>query len=239
MTLIDDLNISEGSIVAVIGCGGKTSLIELIADKFRHKKTLVSTTTKMYPMKMKEIMLCETLEQCGEHEPQTGIQCLGLLNAASGKLESLPESFLAELMPRYDVVLLEADGSRGLPCKGWLSNEPAIPAYCTHTVGIVTMNPLGKAADEASVHRLREFLTLTGLKEGEPITPYTLEAMVCAPDGMFKNSAGRRYLLVNQVEDHAASRAALSFLGGIKRKYPNRFEKLLYGSVHLNSWQEA
>jgi probable selenium-dependent hydroxylase accessory protein YqeC len=237
MTLIDDLHISEGSIIAVIGCGGKTSFIELIADKLRHTKTLVSTTTKMYPMKMSGIMLCETLRQCGEHEPQTGIQCLGLLNEASGKLESLPESVLAELAPRYDIVLLEADGSQGLPCKGWLSNEPVIPAYCTHTVGIVTMNPLGKAAAETSVHRLREFLNLTGLKEGETITPYALETMVCAPEGMFKNSAGQRYLLVNQVEDDTASRAALSFLGGIESKYPNRFEKLLYGSIKLDTWQ--
>ena len=182
-------------------------------------------------------MLCENLRQCEEHKPQPGIQCFGMLNADTGKLEPLPDHVLAGLIPRYDVTLLEADGSRGLPCKGWLSGEPVVPHYCTHTVGIVTMNAMGKAATENVVHRLPEFLSLTGMKEGETITAQSLGAMICAPDGMFRNSAGKKYLLVNQVEDDTS--AALSFLRTIKAKYPDRFERLLYGSVHLDSWQEA
>ena len=239
MTVVDYLDISTGSVAAIVGCGGKTSLIELLAEKLRDKKVLVTTTTKIFPVKMPGIMLCETLQQCEEHKPQTGIQCLGLLNAESGKLESLPEKTLAALIPRYDVALLEADGSRGLPCKGWLENEPVVPHYCTHTIGVVTMAALGRAATETVVLRLPEFLALTGLREGETITLQALEAMVCAPDGMFKNSAGQRYLLANQVEDDAAAYAARSFLRAIKEKYPNRFERLLYGSVHQDNWQEV
>jgi probable selenium-dependent hydroxylase accessory protein YqeC len=233
------LNISNKSVVAVVGCGGKTSLIELMADRLRDKKVLISTTTKIFPPKMKDIVLCETLRQCEEHEPRTGVQCMGILNRASGKLEALPDSFLAKIKSRYDVVLLEADGSRGLPCKGWLADEPVVPHYCTHTVGLVTMGALGKPAGENTVHRLPEFLALTGIGEGETITAAALETMVCDPKGMFKNSAGQRYVIVNQVEDDATSRIALSFLQAIKEKYPDRFEKLLYGSVHNDAWQEA
>jgi probable selenium-dependent hydroxylase accessory protein YqeC len=210
-----------------------------MADKLRNRKVLISTTTKIFPPKMKDIMLCETLQECEEHEPREGIQCFGLLNRTSGKLEALPESILAELIPRYDIVLLEADGSRGLPCKGWLTNEPVVPCFCTHTAGLVTMNGLGRAAEETVVHRLPEFLALTGLREGDAITTQALEAIVCAPGGMFKNSAGQRYLLVNQVEDDETTRAALSFLQTIKEKYPNRFAKLLFGSVHQDAWQEV
>jgi probable selenium-dependent hydroxylase accessory protein YqeC len=239
MTLIDYLDISTGSVVAVVGCGGKTSLISLLAGKLRNRKVLVSTTTKIYPPKMEGVLLCVTLRQCEEHEPQKGVQYMGLLNNASGKLEAPPESLLAELVLRYDIVLLEADGSRGLPCKGWLENEPAVPRYCTCTMGVVTMNALGKAADATTVHRLPEFLALTGLGEGETITAQALEAMVCAPKGMFKNSAGRRYIIVNQAEDDAVAGAALSFLKIIKEKYLDHFTKLLLGSVHHDVWQEV
>jgi len=228
-----------GSVAAVVGCGGKTSLIGLIAEKLRDKKVLISTTTKIFPPKMKDIMLCETLLQCEEHEQRTGIQCMGLLNSASGKLEALPEVFLAELLPRYDIVLLEADGSRGLPCKGWLETEPAVPGYCTHTMGVITMNALGKPAGDSTVHRLPEFTALTGVGEGQTITQEALEAMICNSAGMFKNSAGKRYVIVNQVEDGAAACAARSFLQTIKEKYPTRFEKLLFGSVHNDAWQEV
>ncbi|MDR2923573.1 MAG: putative selenium-dependent hydroxylase accessory protein YqeC [Treponema sp.] len=239
MSIIDYLSIYNGSVVAVVGCGGKTALIGLLADRLRDKKTLISTTTKIYPPKMKNIMLCETLKECEDHEPRTGIQCMGLLNRASGKLEALPDALLAELIPRYDIVLLEADGSRGLFCKGWLANEPVVPDYCTHTIGLITMAALGKPAAETTVHRLPEFAALTGVGEGEAITTQALEAMVCAPNGMFKNSAGRRYAIVNQAEDEAAACLAKSFLQTIKEKYPNRFEKLLFGSVHKNVWQEV
>jgi len=237
--VIDYLDISDGSVAAVVGCGGKTSLIELLADRFRDKKVLISTTTKIFPPKMKDVMLCETLRQCEEHEPRRGIQCMGLLNSASGKLEALPEAFLAALQPRYDIVLLEADGSRGLPCKGWLANEPVVPDYCTHTLGLITMSALGKTAGETTVHRLPEFFVLTGVGEGQVITMQALEAMVCAPTGMFKNGAGQQYVIVNQAEDDAASRVALTFLQSIKEKYPARFKKLLFGSVRHNAWQEV
>jgi len=239
MSIIDYLHISNGSVAAVVGCGGKTSLIGLLADRLCDKKVLISTTTKIFPPKMKGVMLCETLLQCEEHEQRTGIQCMGLLNSASGKLEALPEVFLAELLPRYDIVLLEADGSRGLPCKGWPANEPVVPDYCTHTAGVITMNALGKPAGESTVHRLPEFTALTGVGEGQTITAQALEAMVCAPTGMFKNSAGKRYVIVNQAEDDAAACAAMSFLQSIKEKYPARFEKLLFGSVHKDEWQEV
>ena len=251
MTAEDLLDITGGSVIAVVGCGGKTSLIELLADRFRDKKVLVSPTTKMLPMNIRGITLRETLRQCEEYEPQPGIQQLGLWNPARGKLEALPDEILARLVSRCDITLLEADGSRGLPCKGWRANEPVVPHYCTHTVGIVTLAALGKAAVQnivpngnlgfqprQQVHRLPEFLALTGLKEGETITTEALQAMVCGRRGMFQNSAGRRFLLVNQVEDNAASCAARDFLRTVKEKYPHRFEKLLYGSVHKNCWQE-
>jgi probable selenium-dependent hydroxylase accessory protein YqeC len=236
--VIDCLDIATGSVLAVVGCGGKTSLIELVASGLREKKVLISTTTKIFPPKMKDIMLCETLSQCEKHEPQTGIQCMGLLNSASGKLEALPEAFLARLQPGYDVVLLEADGSRGLPCKGWLANEPVIPNYCTYTLGVITMGALDKPAGEATVQRLPEFYALTGVGEGQAITAQALEAMVCAPSGMFKNSAGQRYVIVNQVEDDETAKTALAFLRTIKEKFPARFKKLLYGSVHYDVWRE-
>ena len=219
MTVIDFLDISAESIVAVIGCGGKTSLIELLADKLGDKRVLISPTTKMFPLKTHE--------------------CLGVPNVTSGKLESLSEQALAEHIPRYEFTLLEADGSGGLPCKGWLDNEPVIPRNCTHTVGVVTLSALGSPATKDIIHRLPEFLSLTGLREGAIVTEQALIAMVCSAKGMFKNSVGRRYLLVNRAENEAAMNSAQSFLQAIKETYPNRFQRLLYGSVHLDSFKEV
>lgn len=230
------LDISVGSIVSVVGCGGKTSIIGLIADENRSKKVLVSPTTKIFPMRSDGMILCDTLESSIEHTPQTGIQNLGVINKRNGKLEALPKYVLAALATLYDVVLMEADGSRGLPCKGWLKNEPVVPFFTTHTVGVVSLCALGKYATKEFVHHLPEFLSLTGLNEGEIITEQAIEEMICAVFGMFKNSTGKNYLVVNKVEDEDTKKRALELLNDIKIKYPKMFERLTYGSVHRSMW---
>ena len=221
MTTADCLDISGRSIIAVIGCGGKTTLIEQLAIHCRNRRVLVSPTTKMFPLNV------------------DGVSLSGRLNAETGKLEALPEDELAALTPQYDMVLLEADGSCGLPCKGWREDEPVVPGWCTHTAGIVTMSALGRSATLSVVHRLPEFLTLTGLREGASITLEALEAMICAPHGMFKNSAGRKYLFVNQVEDEQTACIARKFLQDLRKKYPSFFTRLLYGSARQDAWSEV
>jgi len=216
---INALSLSFPCIVAVVGCGGKTSLIKHVAEGFHGKKVLISPTTKAFPMNVKNA------------------DCRGLLNPETGKLEAIPEHELADLVPKYDVVLLEADGSRSLPCKGWRADEPVIPEFCTHTIGVVTLNALGNETDLAYVHNLPQFLALTGLCKGDEITLQALQTMVCAPGGMFKNSAGSRIILLNQVESQSTSIIANEFLKLIKKSHPGVFTKLLFGSIYQDTWQ--
>ena len=226
-------------IAAVIGCGGKTAFIKSLADEYRHKKVLITPTTKILPMRDKNVVLCSTLPECRSHIPVNGIQCLGLLNDKTGKLEALPMPLLEETVKHYDLVLLEADGSGGLPCKGWLPDEPVIPPFCTHTIGIVSLNALGKPADGETVLRLPEFLKLTGLRRGEIITVQSMVDMVCADDGMFHNGIGRQVIFVNQVEEDTAAAAAREWLRYIRQAYPGRFACLSFGSARLNRWKEV
>jgi len=219
--IVKTLRLPFPSVVAVVGCGGKTSLIKRLAVGYQNENVLISPTTKMYPIKV------------------GNTHCRGVFNIETGKLEALPADELADLASRYGIVLLEADGSRSLPCKGWLESEPVVPAYCTHTVGVVTMNGLAKAATREIVHNLPQFLSLTGLCEGQTITTRALCDMVCAPDGMFKNSAGSRVLIVNQVEDQKAAEIAGAFLLTIQKSDPAFFAKLLYGSAHNDIWWEV
>jgi probable selenium-dependent hydroxylase accessory protein YqeC len=225
MKLSERIGLLDGGIVAVIGCGGKTSLIEAISREalsLRPKlRILVSPTAKIYPPK------------------QTEIPHLGVFDENTGKLTALPPEELAALLPRYDLALLEADGSMGLPCKGWAAHEPVVPAFCTHTVGLFPATALALPATAANAHRLREFLALTGLREGEPVSEEALVKMVCGGGGMFKNAVGKCFLLANQAESEAAKTAAQNVLARIKKEYPHKFEKLLFGSVFSGEWHEV
>ena len=224
------------SVIAVIGCGGKSTFIETLAHECSGKKVLITPTTKMWPIRREGVLLRSTPQECFSHKALKGIQCLGMLNETSGKLEALPSEQLENMVSQYDIVLLEADGSRGLPCKSWLPGEPVIPHYSTHTVGIVTMDALGKPSGSDTVLRLPEFPALTGLQEGDTITAAALTSMVCAQNGMFRNGRGRQSIFVNKVESDTA--IAKEYLLNIRQTFPGRFACLAYGSALTNKWQE-
>ena len=215
------LNITTPAVLSIIGCGGKTSLIKLLAASYPDKKILISPTTKMFPIDIPSA-----------DNP-------GRLNPTTGKLEALSPEKLAELIPDYDISLLEADGSRGLPCKGWLENEPVIPDYSTHTIGIAPITALGKSATQEHVHNLPQFLELADLKEGQQITAEALQKMILSPKGMFKNSAGKRVLLINQAEDKSTKKSAEQFCRKLKQTDPGFFNTILYGSVINDEWVEV
>lgn len=214
-SLTQMLQLTGRSIAAVVGCGGKTSLVRSLAEENQDRAVLISPTTQMYPM----------------------AGSVGVYRAETGKLTALPGEVLRGMTQHYDLTLLEADGSRGLPCKGWRADEPVVPAYCTHTIGVVTLRALGRTADEQSCLRLPLFLGLTGLAAGEAIILEALTRMVCAPEGMFRRRAGKCFLLVNQVEDAAGAALAREWLLSVREKHPGIFAGLLYGSLHAESWQ--
>ena len=235
-----DLETAEQNIIAVIGCGGKTTLISSLANELRYKKVLVTTTTKIYPVAGKDIIVCTTEQDCLKHKPVNGIQCLGVLNGLGGKLEALRADLLEEIIQHYDLVLIEADGSKTLPCKGWRPDEPVIPQYCTHIIGVASMAALGKPADENTVHRLPEFLKLTGLRRGEIISIKALTDMITADNGMFRNAldtTGKKSIFVNNADDEANAAIAKKMLTGIEEAQPGVYACLAYGSVQLNKFR--
>jgi len=233
------LDIKSGSVVAVTGCGGKTSIIDLLAKQNKDKKVLVTPATKIFPPRIVDTFVCDTIKSCIQHEPATGVQYFGILNIKNGKLEALPEDIVFKLIPRYDIVLMEADGSRGLPCKGWLDDEPVVYSWSTHTVGVITMSAADKSATGDIVHNLHEFLSLTGLRQGEKITQQALEDMVCLPEGMFRKTAGVEYLIINRVENEVTIHLAENFLKNINGKYPGRFKRMIFGSAYMDVWYEG
>ena len=66
-------------------------------------------------------------------------------------------------------LLIEADGSRQKPLKGWAEHEPPIPDFVDHVITVVGLSGLGKSLTEEHVHRPEIFAELSGLKAGEII----------------------------------------------------------------------
>jgi probable selenium-dependent hydroxylase accessory protein YqeC len=210
-------------VVTVIGSGGKTSLILSLAEQSYGKKVLVTTTTRMYiPKEMK------------------GVCVAGKLNSEDGKLESLPPDELEETASRFDLVLVEGDGSREKPLKAWAEWEPVVPPWTDLSVGLIPVRPLGMAASGAIIHRLPLFSELTGIREGEPIKPEHIAAAVSGiragktGKGLFASAAGAKILFFNQIEDEAALRKAGEIAGLLPAEFRSGLHSIIAGSVRKN-----
>jgi probable selenium-dependent hydroxylase accessory protein YqeC len=170
--------------------------------------------------------------------PPDGITLAGLLNKNTGKLEALPPDFLARIVPRYDLVLLEGDGSRGLPLKGWADHEPVVPPFTTVTVGVIPIAAVGEKVSKNTVFRIPQFTALSGAKEGEPLTPAHLAAVItgnAGERGLFSAAQGRKLLFINQVEGPARQEQAREVTARLPKAFLAGLAGIIAGSVNRDT----
>lgn len=102
----------------------------------------------------------------------------------------------------WDLILVEADGSKHLPIKAPADHEPVLPPATDVVIGCIGLDCLGKPLDERSVHRPALFSTISGCGKGELLSFQHLINLVNHPQGLFKAVPGntRRVLLMNKAD---------------------------------------
>ena len=81
-----------------------------------------------------------------------------------------------------EYVIIEADGSKGLPFKAHLDYEPVIPQCAKDTILVIGMSGMGKRVKEAA-HRTEKYCQLGQCKAEDSITPETA-ARVANAEGL-------------------------------------------------------
>ncbi len=155
-------------VTAIIGSGGKTSLMMRLASELAASgRTIVSTSTHI--MRPENIPTAGTLSEISglAETVRTSPVCIGTLTA-DGKLTTPVEPF-EELEKAADYLLIEADGSRRLPLKCHAQHEPVIPENAGLVILVIGLSGIGKKVGEA-VHRPEIFEALTGLSVSDTVT---------------------------------------------------------------------
>ena len=126
---------------------------------------------------------------------------------------------MEDLAALWDYVLVEADGSRGLPLKAHASYEPVVPSCAGLTILVAGCSGLDRPIREA-VHRPEIFCRLARCGDGDAADPARTAAVIRAEglgDKVFLNKADR--------PDRQEAALALSerldrpaFIGALKRK---------------------
>ena len=184
-------------ITAVVGGGGKTSLIWWLGQELsQNARVLITATAKMWPP------ACETLVSPSGEDICTAFEHTGLLAIGTatpeGKLTQAGISFDL-LCTLADYVLVEADGSRGLPLKAPNAYEPVLPQHAALTIAVAGMSCAGQTILQAA-HRPYLYAELAGLCEHNEVTPAAVARVLIHPQGQHKNVDGRFAVVLNQAD---------------------------------------
>lgn len=190
------LDIRPG-VTAVIGGGGKTTLLRTLGEELAAagNRVLLCTTTKIFPFAGLENLLDPTEEELAAALEGHGLVCAGTTVPGTGKLTA-PDAPMARLAELADYVLVEADGSAQRPFKAHAPHEPVIPVEASQAVCVVGASGFGRPIIEAA-HRPALYAKLAGVPECALATAET-EAAVLLTEGFHSR------VFINQVETTGA-----------------------------------
>ena len=155
-------------IISVVGSGGKTTLIKKLAARYRSEGKTVLITTTTHMLIEKDTLLTDDAGVIMQALKETGCVMAGIPDGE--KFKALSRKTFDAVCTCADVVLVEADGSKGLPLKAHLPHEPVIPACANQVIQVVGLSGLGTPIKEA-VHRPERFAELCGCTVEDLATP--------------------------------------------------------------------
>lgn len=212
------INVEETPVIAVVGGGGKTSLIYRLAEELieQQKTVIISTTTHMaYDSTM-------PFAEGGDPETVKGLlKLFGYAVAAEktddgAKIRSLPYERMKELCDLCDVLLIEADGSRRLPVKVPEKWEPVIPDFVNMVIGVVGLDCLGVSIRQTA-HRMERTAEFLKKSPDAPVTPQDIIKIASSEAGLLKNVGDRAHrIYLNKVDTLRQREAADIIVKGLE-----------------------
>ncbi len=166
-------------LICLTGSGGKTTLAHLLA-KALPGRVIFCTSTRIYPSKTLPVYLGADEGALDALLERFRAVCVGTA-AEAGKL-SAPRIPFSRLRALAAYVLVEADGSRGLPLKAHLPHEPALPENFDRNILLAGASGFFRPVSEAA-HRPERFCALSGLRMEDPATPEAVASVLRSEGG--------------------------------------------------------
>ena len=242
--LCSALDMGSRELVALVGGGGKTSLLMALADERLRtgKRVVTTTTTKMWHREADRSphLVFTRLEPSWRMTLKAGLQSHGQVFLArnpldSGKVEGIDPSLIDEIYGEawIDDIIVEADGSSGRPVKAPAEHEPVVPSSATVVVAMLGLEAIGEQIGPDMVFRTDLFATLTGTEPGQRLTPAVLSGLVSTREGLFRKcpSTARRIVFLNKRDLLKDDREAKRLAELILEKASNKVDRVVIGSI--------
>ncbi|MFN8374610.1 MAG: selenium cofactor biosynthesis protein YqeC [Anaerolineae bacterium] len=176
MKLHRAFGITRGDVVSLIGAGGKTSTMVALAYELAEMgwRVLATTTTRIGESQLGFFPQTATYKTSAQALSAllNDHRCVFLYDEVrAGKVYGLAPEWVPRLLDSTDsdVMLIEADGARGLPLKAPYSHEPVIPVETSLVIPIASMSVLGQPLDDEHVYNAQAIIERYGFIEGNRV----------------------------------------------------------------------
>ena len=222
MKIIEALRIEKSHAVAIVGAGGKSSLLFALA-KALQKPVCLTTTTKLSYNEgfgdFKHLLFSDFENQAAKDLGNVEITLVTnpLDNNQQkwlGLSLSEAELLISTCKPMGVTCLIEADGARRLSLKASAEWEPVIPMQVDLVLVVVGLSAIGKPLTAETVFRPEIFSELTGLPIGETIQLAHVIKMLNHPQGGLKSipSTSRATVVINQSDAYVLAPGELNLI---------------------------
>jgi probable selenium-dependent hydroxylase accessory protein YqeC len=181
MTFAHALSFGPQGVLALVGAGGKTTALRLVgAELAAAGARVVATTTTA--MRVEELADVGPLFLQAEDDGWAGGLTTALApgrpaavaraRGKAGKVLGLTPISVDGLWASRvaDCLVVEADGSRGLPFKAFGPHEPQVPSTATTIVAVAGLDALGAPLTAELVHRADVLAQALGVPLGAEVT---------------------------------------------------------------------
>ena len=229
--LEEDLLPDGKAFISITGGGGKTTLLSGFGRYLasRGRSVLLTTTAKVASPYLHDYGVDRIYGDEGvlSHMPEKGSLVFYAEHHTMDMKKWIaprPE-VLSALYGRYDAVLSEADGSRGLPLKVHTERDPVIHPLTTSSIAVAGLWGIGEKAYSVSF----------GDGRGIPVDRDYLQWYIDAPAGLTKGFTGRCCIVFNGAENCGeeiiAMLSTLSYPEGIPVYAASEKEDRIYGII--------
>lgn len=191
--------------VAMIGGGGKSTLIQRLADELTANglTVILSTTTKLQRLQGTETVLLESTPHyqavISDALKKSG-RVLVAKEVYGDRLKGFEDFDFQGLRELADTVLIEADGCRQRPLKAHKPYEPVIPPTATDVVVLCGADAVDQPLNDHHVHRAELFAEKWALPLNTTLRPEIIARELTADSGHLRRvpHATRTVFYVNK-----------------------------------------
>lgn len=201
--------IPEGKgFISITGGGGKTSLMSLLGRALADigLSVLITTTTKVASPRLHDYgadLVFEDESILGEEAEKGKLAFYAEHSVLDMKKWIAPrEEVLSALYQRYDVIISEADGSRGLPLKLHTERDPVIHPLTTAVIGVMGLWGIGD----------KIYSSVFGDGRDRIIDDSYLSWYLNADEGLSKGFCGRCAIVLNGADSYKGDISGLASL---------------------------